>query len=95
MPIYEYECDTCSIITESFQSISDDPLTSCPKCDGALKKLISPSSFQLKGGGWYADGYGNTKSAPSKTSESTPVPPKTDSSKACKKNTAKSCPCAS
>lgn len=95
MPIYEYECDTCSIITEAFQSISDAPLTSCPKCDGALRKLISSSSFQLKGGGWYADGYGNTKSTPSKTSKNTPAPPKTDSSKDCKKSSAQSCPCAS
>ncbi len=57
MPIYEYGCTDCSKLTEAFQKISDDPLTICPECGGALTKLISNTSFVLKGGGWYADGY--------------------------------------
>jgi putative FmdB family regulatory protein len=57
MPIYEYECTSCCNVFEIFQRMTEDPLTTCPDCSGALKKLMSMSSFQLKGGGWYADGY--------------------------------------
>jgi len=37
--------------------MTEDPLTTCPDCSGPVKKLVSMSSFKLKGGGWYADGY--------------------------------------
>lgn len=57
MPLYEYECQACEQVFEVQQKISDDPLKSCPECQGEVKKLMSMSSFQLKGGGWYADGY--------------------------------------
>ncbi|MDR3088383.1 MAG: zinc ribbon domain-containing protein [Desulfobulbaceae bacterium] len=59
MPVYEYECDACKKIFEKQQKMSDAPLTVCEHCGGHLKKLVSISSFQLKGGGWYADGYAN------------------------------------
>ena len=57
MPIYEYECTTCRTVLEVFQRMTEDPLTTCPDCSGPVKKLVSMSSFKLKGGGWYADGY--------------------------------------
>ena len=57
MPIYEYECTSCCNVFEVFQRMTEDPLTSCPDCSGSVKKLVSMSSFQLKGGGWYSDGY--------------------------------------
>jgi putative FmdB family regulatory protein len=57
MPIYEYECESCCNVFEIFQRMTEDPLTTCPDCSGAVKKLVSVSSFQLKGGGWYTDGY--------------------------------------
>lgn len=57
MPIYEYECQSCQQIIEARQSLADPPLTTCPGCQGELCKIISQTSFQLKGGGWYADGY--------------------------------------
>ena len=57
MPVYEYECQACDQIFEVQQKISDDPLKSCPECQGEVKKLMSMTSFQLKGNGWYADGY--------------------------------------
>ncbi|MBU1404009.1 MAG: zinc ribbon domain-containing protein [Proteobacteria bacterium] len=64
MPIYEYQCEACQDVIEAQQSLTDKPLTTCPACTGSLKKLISRSSFQLKGGGWYSDGYsGNSASA--------------------------------
>lgn len=70
MPIYEYECQECRKVVEQWQSISDAPLSTCPECSGEMKKLISSSSFQLKGGGWYADGYSNCGSASSSSSSS-------------------------
>lgn len=57
MPIYEYQCDNCQQVTEAWQGLAEEPLTTCHSCCGPLKKLISMSSFHLKGGGWYADGY--------------------------------------
>ena len=88
MPIYEYECDSCHEVTELWQNMSDAPLAECPKCGGSVHKLISQSSFQLKGGGWYADGYSSAGSASSgKTSK------KADKPASCPN--AASCPCAS
>ncbi|MDX9788250.1 MAG: zinc ribbon domain-containing protein [Desulfobacterales bacterium] len=58
MPIYEYECCQCGKIEEAIQHFSDAPLTTCRHCSGKLSKLISQSSFHLKGSGWFADGYG-------------------------------------
>ena len=63
MPIYEYGCGVCGHTFERLQKVSDDPVQDCPECDatGQVKKLISRSSFVLKGGGWYADGYSGSK----------------------------------
>lgn len=72
MPVYEYECNTCAKIFEVQQKMADAPLTDCPECDGTLKKLISSSSFQLKGGGWYADGYASTNGK-SKSADKAPA----------------------
>jgi putative FmdB family regulatory protein len=86
MPIYEYECSHCGAIEEAIQKFSDAPLTTCKHCCGKLSRLISQSSFHLKGGGWYADGYGdksannNTTSKKEDCSLSSPAPEKaTDS----------------
>ena len=64
MPLYEYECGKCEERLEILQRITDDALEVCPKdqCKGDLKKLISKTSFSLKGGGWYADGYSSSSS---------------------------------
>ncbi len=60
MPVYEYECSSCEKVFEIQQRMSDDPLKDCPECDGEVKKIMSANSFQLKGGGWYADGYSSS-----------------------------------
>ena len=70
MPVYEYECKACENIFEIQQKMADPPLAVCPECTGPVTKLISMNSFQLKGGGWYADGYGSQPPA-SKASSST------------------------
>jgi len=57
MPIYEYQCLQCKDIQEFWQKITEKPVMVCPVCGGPLQKLVSLSSFKLKGGGWYADGY--------------------------------------
>ena len=70
MPVYEYECPACEKVIEVQQRMSDAPLSNCPDCDGPVKKLMSMSSFQLKGGGWYADGYASSSTSPSTASAS-------------------------
>lgn len=54
MPIYEYRCSSCGHGLEKLQRMSDAALTDCPACEKpALKRLISPAGFRLKGSGWY------------------------------------------
>ena len=57
MPIYEYQCTNCGRTVEEMQRITDEPLKKCPSCKGQLRRLISLTSFQLKGTGWYATDY--------------------------------------
>lgn len=66
MPIYEYQCLSCQAVFEEWQTGFEDKDMECPECGGESKRLISHSSFHLKGSGWYADGYSakNSGSAP-------------------------------
>jgi putative FmdB family regulatory protein len=93
MPVYEYECPTCEKVFEVQQRMSDDPLKICPDCGGEVKKLVSMSSFHLKGGGWYSDGY-SSKSSGSEEKKSKPAK---DSTPPCKggEGSCKSCPASS
>jgi putative FmdB family regulatory protein len=61
MPLYEYECTACHKHTEKIQKFSDAEITICPHCGGKLERVISAPAIAFKGGGWYADGYGNAK----------------------------------
>ncbi len=71
MPIYEYRCAACGHTMEVIQKVNDKPLKKCTECSGALEKLISRSAFQLRGGGWYNEGYGGQgKSSGSSSSSS-------------------------
>jgi len=56
MPIYEYHCDKCGDF-ETMQRMSDKPLTKCPTCRSKVTKLISSTTFHLKGSGWYITDY--------------------------------------
>jgi putative FmdB family regulatory protein len=56
MPIYEYACKQCGVF-EVTQRITESPLTTCPTCDGDVHRLISLTSFVLKGSGWYVTDY--------------------------------------
>ena len=61
MPIYEYECTKCGHQAEVWQRITDQSVTKCERCKGKMRKLISQSSFQLKGTGWYVTDYASKK----------------------------------
>lgn len=62
MPIYEYVCEACGRLTEVMQRMSDPPPAACPECGQAkLARLVSRTTFQLKGGGWYSDLYASPK----------------------------------
>src|SRR5882757_9666217 len=61
MPLYEYECINCHERTEKIQKFSDPEITICPHCSGHLERVLSAPAVSFKGGGWYADGYGNAK----------------------------------
>jgi putative FmdB family regulatory protein len=61
VPIYEYACKKCGKVVEVFQKASDPGPKTCEKCGGRLGRVISHTSFQLKGGGWYKDLYSSTK----------------------------------
>lgn len=67
MPIYEYQCQSCGKHHEIMQRYTDMPLTLCPACGGPLKKLISSTSFVLKGTGWYKTDYAQPASKAGKT----------------------------
>src|SRR3954466_11938717 len=69
MPLYEYECTQCHERTEKIQKFSDPEITVCPHCSGQLERVLSAPAVSFKGGGWYADGYGNPKP---KSSDSKP-----------------------
>src|ERR1700679_46293 len=70
MPLYEYECTTCHKHTEKIQKFSDPEITVCPICSGNLERVLSAPAISFKGGGWYADGYGNAKPKSSSDSAS-------------------------
>ncbi len=60
MPTYDYQCGKCGIEFEREQRITEPPVKTCPKCKSRqVKRLLSAPGFILKGGGWYADGYGS------------------------------------
>ena len=77
MPLYEYECTACHKRTEKIQKFSDPEITTCPPCGGHIERVVSAPAISFKGGGWYADGYGNAKpksSGDTNTSDSAAKP---------------------
>src|SRR5512134_1640863 len=65
MPVYEYHCKACDHEFEREQRITDEPVRTCPSCGARqVRKLISQTSFVLKGGGWYSDLYASPSGKP-------------------------------
>lgn len=71
MPIYEYRCTGCEKTFEIMQKVGDGQLRKCRECSGKLEKLVSRTSFLLKGGGWYSEGYSKGSGSKSDSSSST------------------------
>jgi putative FmdB family regulatory protein len=82
MPLYEYQCDACAHRFEVIQRFADPPIDVCPKCGGAVKKLLSSPAIQFKGTGWYITDYarsGKTEggSPPASSESKTDTKPET------------------
>ena len=58
MPLYEYQCESCSHLFEVIQKFSDLPIEICPECGGRVQKMPSAPAIQFKGSGWYVNDYG-------------------------------------
>jgi putative FmdB family regulatory protein len=86
MPVYEYLCEKCGHEFEREQRITADPIKTCPECRGRrVKKLISQTSFVLKGGGWYSDLYSSSSDKKGEKSEKSPKDSGSDAGKSSKK----------
>ncbi|MEE8349686.1 MAG: FmdB family zinc ribbon protein [Acidobacteriota bacterium] len=81
MPLYEHRCEKCGEITETIQKFSDPPLTTCEACGGKLERLLSSSSIQFKGSGWYVNDYGKTNGQSGESKESSEKPKKKEAVK--------------
>ena len=79
MPTYEYKCKKCGNEFEKFQSITEEPLKVCPKCQGEVFRLISKNcSFILKGSGYYSTDNRKSSAPKERMSSSTGKPDKKD-----------------
>lgn len=67
MPIYEYDCPKCGRF-EKNQRITEPALARCERCSCRVQRLISYTSFVLKGSGWYATDYAHGSSGGGKKS---------------------------
>lgn len=70
MPLYEYRCTGCGECVEVLQHVSDAPLTGCPRCGGAMEKLLSAPALQFRGSGWYVTDYARKGNGSSSTHQS-------------------------
>jgi putative FmdB family regulatory protein len=103
MPTYVYRCQSCDIVQEAVQKITEDPLTTCEECGGSVRRVMQPVGIVFKGSGFYVTDYkraesaGNGKSADSSNGKSADATPSKSESgetkpaaeKAEKKDTAK------
>jgi putative FmdB family regulatory protein len=74
MPTYEYVCDSCGYKFEEFQTMSSEPLETCPVCNGKVHRKIGPGSGLIfKGSGFYITDYKKNKQSSNKKEKSTAV----------------------
>ncbi|MDI6742736.1 MAG: zinc ribbon domain-containing protein [Smithella sp.] len=90
MPIYEYKCQKCGKQFEAFQGITDPELKTCQFCKGKVHKLMSLSSFNLKGTGWYATDYKGKKPVATAKKEKSETSESSSTVESAKTETAKS-----
>jgi len=79
VPIYVYECEQCGEQFEYTQSMNDPPKTVCENCGGKLVRVIAPTAFVLKGGGWYKDLYSSSRGGKSEAKPDAKTDAKTES----------------
>ena len=89
MPIYEYQCDKCGVF-EVTQRITENALKKCPTCKGKVERIISSTSFVLKGSGWYVTDYARSGNAKSGGGESGDSAKPSDASSSSGDNSSKS-----
>jgi len=58
MPIHEYKCRKCEVVSERIEGVHEVPMRKCPSCGGKVDRMMSAGAFILKGSGWYATDYG-------------------------------------
>jgi putative FmdB family regulatory protein len=80
MPTYGYRCGACGHQFEIVQRISDEPLTTCPKCQGKLSKVLYPVGISFKGSGFYTTDYKGSKTSADASSSNGAAPSKEGSS---------------
>lgn len=84
MPTYDYRCLSCNHNFELFQSMTEEPISTCPKCGGKVKRLIGAGAGPIfKGSGFYQTDYknsskDNTKKSDKKSSTDTETSKKTE-----------------
>src|ERR1041384_3091533 len=80
MSLYEYQCEADGSRFEVIQKFSDAPLTTCPNCGGAVRKLLSSPAIQFKGSGWYITDYARKGSTGNSASDKSSATSSTSSS---------------
>ena len=71
MPTYEYLCRVCSHRFETWQKMTDDPLTTCPECGGTIRRVLFPAGVVFKGSGFYKTDHNSSGSVVSENGTTT------------------------
>ena len=74
MPTYVYRCKDCAYEFETVQRMTDDPLDTCPQCEGKVARLLFAPGIVFKGSGFHVNDYPGSKSTGSSETKSTPEP---------------------
>ena len=95
MPIYEYECKSCGKRFDVMQKFTDEPLTECKFCKGAVRKLMGTPALQFKGTGWYVTDYAGKSPKPGDANRPAPGTATEAAPKTAEGTAAPSCACSS
>jgi putative FmdB family regulatory protein len=67
MPTYEYLCQTCSHRFETWQKMTEEPLSICPECGGHIRRVLYPAGVIFKGSGFYVNDHKGEHAAAAKS----------------------------
>ncbi len=81
MPTYHYRCSACGHEFDQFQKFAEEPLTNCPECEGAIRRVVQPVGIVFKGSGWYITDSRDSKTGASKSESTESAKPKESDSK--------------